>query len=131
MRVAVRPAKPLMFATIRGVPVLGLPGNPASAFVSYHLFARPCSTGSPATGRRVTADVLRAAAVDLPRRGRTPARGPGGRQHHRRTAPVRPVGTSDRHHLAATAAANAHAHLPDGPTVRAGELVDCSWMCRA
>ena len=40
MRVAVRPAKPLMFATIRGVPVLGLPGNPASAFVSYHLFAR-------------------------------------------------------------------------------------------
>ena len=29
MRLAVRPAKPLMFATIGGVPVLGLPGNPA------------------------------------------------------------------------------------------------------
>ena len=41
---------------------------------------------------------------------------------------VRPVGTSTRHYLAATAAANAYAHIPDGPTVRAGELVECSWM---
>lgn len=46
------------------------------------------------------------------------------------TLSVRPVGTSARHHLAATAAANAYAHLPDGPTVRAGELVECSWMTR-
>ena len=41
---------------------------------------------------------------------------------------VRPVGTPARHQLAAMATANAYAHIPDGPTVRAGELVACSWM---
>jgi hypothetical protein len=40
---------------------------------------------------------------------------------------IRPVGGSGGHHLAAAAAANAHAYLPDGPTVPAGTLVDCGW----
>ena len=130
MRVAVRPAKPLMFATIGGVPVFGLPGNPASAFVSYHLFARPvldrlAGDRSSATRRAFCAS----AACDM-------ARVPDGRLH---VVPVvadiiagrmsvRPVGSSTRHHLAATATANAYAHIPDGPPVRAGELVECSWM---
>jgi molybdenum cofactor synthesis domain-containing protein len=129
MRVAVRPAKPLMFATISGVPVFGLPGNPASAFVSYHLFARPAL--DRLAGDRLGAarrSFTAVAATDLRRR-------PDGRLH---VVPVvaeivsgrlriRPVRGSGGHDLAATAAANAYAYLPDGPAVPAGTLVDCGW----
>ncbi len=44
-QVAIKPAKPLAYATIndgaRTVPVFGLPGNPVSSHVSFELFARP------------------------------------------------------------------------------------------
>jgi molybdopterin molybdotransferase len=39
-QVAVRPGKPTWFGTIGSKPVLGLPGNPAAAFVCAHLFLR-------------------------------------------------------------------------------------------
>lgn len=39
-QVSVRPGKPTWFGTIGGKAVLGLPGNPAAAFVCAHLFLR-------------------------------------------------------------------------------------------
>ena len=36
-----RPGAPLGFGTLRGVPWLGLPGNPVSAMVTFEIFARP------------------------------------------------------------------------------------------
>jgi molybdopterin molybdotransferase len=40
-RVGMRPGKPFAFGQIQGVPLLGLPGNPVSAMVSFEMFARP------------------------------------------------------------------------------------------
>ncbi len=40
-RVRVKPGKPVAFGTIHGVPLLGLPGNPVAAMISFELFARP------------------------------------------------------------------------------------------
>ena len=40
-RIAMRPGKPLMAGTLRGTPLVGLPGNPASAMVCGHLFVVP------------------------------------------------------------------------------------------
>jgi molybdopterin molybdotransferase len=40
-RVRMQPGKPLAFGTIGEVPVIGLPGNPVSALVTFELFARP------------------------------------------------------------------------------------------
>lgn len=40
-RIAMRPGKPLMFGRLRGLPVLGMPGNPVSALVCALLFLRP------------------------------------------------------------------------------------------
>ncbi|MFH1744067.1 MAG: molybdopterin molybdotransferase MoeA [bacterium] len=37
-RVAVKPGKPLTFATTKNCVALGLPGNPVSVFVGFHLF---------------------------------------------------------------------------------------------
>lgn len=40
-RIALRPGKPMLAGRIGGAVILGLPGNPVSAFVTAHLFLRP------------------------------------------------------------------------------------------
>jgi molybdopterin molybdotransferase len=40
-KLAIKPGKPLTCGHFRGVPVLGLPGNPASTLVTFSLLARP------------------------------------------------------------------------------------------
>lgn len=40
-RIALRPGKPMMAGRLNGAVVLGLPGNPVSAFVTAFLFLRP------------------------------------------------------------------------------------------
>jgi len=40
-RINMRPGKPVAFGHIGSVPLLGLPGNPVSAAVTFELFARP------------------------------------------------------------------------------------------
>lgn len=40
-KVRMRPGAPLGFGRVRGIPWLGLPGNPVSAMVTFELFARP------------------------------------------------------------------------------------------
>lgn len=40
-QVALRPGKPLLFGTVGGVPLIGLPGNPVSTLVTFELFVRP------------------------------------------------------------------------------------------
>ena len=39
-RVNMRPGKPLAFGEYRGIPFIGLPGNPVSAFVGFEVFVR-------------------------------------------------------------------------------------------
>lgn len=40
-RVNMRPGKPLAFGSYKGIPFIGLPGNPVSAFVGFQVFVRP------------------------------------------------------------------------------------------
>jgi molybdopterin molybdotransferase len=40
-RVAMKPGMPVVFGTIQGKPVFGLPGNPVSSMVSFEQFVRP------------------------------------------------------------------------------------------
>jgi len=39
--VRMKPGKPLAFGIIKGVPHLGLPGNPVSSMITFEVFARP------------------------------------------------------------------------------------------
>jgi molybdopterin molybdotransferase len=53
-RIRMQPGKPLAFGAVDGVPVMGLPGNPVSALVTFELFARPLirrMLGLPGNGR--------------------------------------------------------------------------------
>jgi molybdopterin biosynthesis enzyme len=55
-RLRMKPGKPLNFATAGDTLIFGLPGNPVSALVSFHLFIRPA-----------LATMTGAKAIDLPR----------------------------------------------------------------
>jgi len=125
MQIAIRPAKPFAFGTVRGVPVFGLPGNPVSSMVSYELFARPAlrkMAGHAVLDRLV----VPAVAVDGIRRkvdGKTFFARVVARQAGDGTWEVRSAGGQGSHQLAAMAAANALAVVPDGDGVAPGGLV--------
>lgn len=85
-KIAMRPGKPLMFGDLRGMPLLGLPGNPVAVLVCALLFLLPVLRrlqGLPDSG---DATVRARTAVDLPANDRrqdyvratlTPAPEPG------------------------------------------------------
>ena len=125
MQVAIKPAKPLAFGTIGGVPVFGLPGNPVSSMVSFELFARPGLRSMMGHTQPVRPTVVATAAEDLLRRA-------DGKTHFMRVhavhvdggVEVRSAGGQGSHMLWAMAKSNALAVVPDGDGVRAGEPVD-------
>jgi len=67
-RVNMRPGKPLAFGEYRGIPFIGLPGNPVSAFVTFEVFARPAieklSGLEPRPRRRTTVRLAEAIESD-------------------------------------------------------------------
>jgi molybdenum cofactor synthesis domain-containing protein len=134
MQVAIKPAKPLAFGTVTrdsdgtAVPVFGLPGNPVSSMVSFELFCRP---GLRRMAGHRDDDLDRPvvqAVVDEDLRRR-----PDGKVHFARVAcrydladgtyRVASSGAQGSHQMAAMAAADALAELPDGGTVAAGDTV--------
>jgi len=71
-RIAVQPGKPLAFGRIGERPIIGLPGNPVSALVTFELFVRPMlrrMLDLPGDGRaRVTARIGEAVRTSTERR---------------------------------------------------------------
>ncbi len=60
-RVNMRPGKPLAFGSYKSVPVIGLPGNPVSAYVGFLVFVLPVLSklaGLPQVERRTVRAVL-------------------------------------------------------------------------
>jgi len=122
MQVAIKPAKPLAFGRLEGVPIFGLPGNPVSSLVSFELFARPALRRMMGHAHVARPSVVGVTDVDLRRQ-------PDGKVHFLRVNGefgddgryhVRPVGAQGSHQLAATALADALVVLPDGDGVPAG-----------
>lgn len=125
MQIAIKPAKPLAFGTVRGTPVFGLPGNPVSSAVSFELFARPGLRKLAGHAEMVRPALRALAGEDL-------RRSPDGKTHFLRVAAtiedgryvVRSAGGQGSHHLAGLAAANGLVVLPDGVGVDATGEVD-------
>ena len=58
--VAMKPGKPMAFGRIRSVPLIGLPGNPVAAMVSFEQFVRPAllKMGGRRTWRKPTVSAV-------------------------------------------------------------------------
>lgn len=70
-KIAIKPGKPVVFGTAGDTFVLGLPGNPASAFVTFTLFVRPLIRrllGDPAPYPRTLRGTLGSAVRHRPGR---------------------------------------------------------------
>jgi molybdenum cofactor synthesis domain-containing protein len=123
-QVAIKPAKPLAFGVVHGVPVFGLPGNPVSSLVSFELFARPAlrSMMGCSDGRRP--EIIARAAHAFVRR-------PDGKVHLDRVRVhwdgdgyvAERTGRQESNVLSATAAANGLALVPDGDGLAPGDPV--------
>jgi molybdenum cofactor synthesis domain-containing protein len=130
MQIAIKPAKPFAFGTLvasdgRRVPVFGLPGNPVSSLVSFELLARPALRQMGGHTRLDRPTI--AAVAEEPFRRRPDAKTHFVRVHAQFGADgrvyVRTSGAQGSHQLAATAAANGIAVVPDGTGVEAGETL--------
>ncbi len=130
--VAVRPGKPTFFGVLAdGRRILGLPGNPASAFVCAELFLRPilkAYQGDPAPFATVPARVA------------TPLAANGPREHWMRAKisyrdaliSVDPYGDQDSSLVTVFAGADALLCRPPGaPAVDAGGFVEVLLLNRA
>ena len=123
-QVAIKPAKPLAFATLGSVPAFGLPGNPVSSRVSFELFARPALRKLAGRADLLPEPVVAVAASAMPRHpdgklylDRVRVRVESGRYCCER------AGVQASNVLSGMAAANGLALLPDGDGVGAGEDV--------
>jgi molybdopterin molybdotransferase len=123
-QVAIKPAKPLAFGVVRGVPVFGLPGNPVSSLVSFECFARPALLTRLGHPHRFRPEVQAIAEHAFTRRR-------DGRLHLDRVwlrltddgYVAAATGNQASNALAASAAANGLARVPDGDGVAAGAAV--------
>jgi len=66
-RIAVRPGKPLAFGKIRGIPFIGVPGNPVSLFVTFSIFVRPFILRSMGVNNVVPNEYMATAGFDWKR----------------------------------------------------------------
>jgi molybdenum cofactor synthesis domain-containing protein len=124
MQIAIKPAKPLAFAAIGGVPVFGLPGNPVSSRVSFELLARPALRRLAGRSHVLAEPVLAVAASAFRRRA-------DGRRHFDRVSlryengryVCERAGFQASNVLSGMAAATGLAILEDGEGAKAGDLV--------
>jgi len=125
IQVAIRPAKPFAVASVDGVPLLGLPGNPVSALVSFEVLARPAIRRLAGHHDLDRPRVVARAAVALDRQ-------PDGKDHLVRVEigrdagawTVTPVAAQGSHQLTATSTATGLAVVPDGTGLAAGAEVE-------
>ncbi|MDP3194293.1 gephyrin-like molybdotransferase Glp [Tabrizicola sp.] len=130
--VAIKPGKPISFGQVRGAKWLGLPGNPLSAFITWHLFGEALvkrMTGEIGHGvaRRhvvISQDILR-------KPGRCefrPAYFTGFDPHGREVVGIEPETHSSR--VAGLSMASGLIYLPaDAEILPAGALVEFQPFC--
>jgi molybdopterin molybdotransferase len=113
-RIAVQPGKPLAFGRIGEVPVVGLPGNPVSALVTFELFVRPmlrAMLGLGGDGRlRIQARATESMGKDPARRAYLRVRVERSADGYRATS----VGGQGSAQLLPLASANALLVVPEG-----------------
>ncbi|NVJ70109.1 MAG: molybdopterin molybdotransferase MoeA [Alphaproteobacteria bacterium] len=123
-KVAMRPGKPLIFGQIDQTRVLGLPGNPVSAFVCALLFARPLVDKLMGRPAPLPTGIPLPLATDLPANG--------SRQHYMRarligepgSRKLDPAVSQDSSLLTVLAQSDGLIVRPaDAPEIKTGSLV--------
>jgi molybdopterin molybdotransferase len=125
-KVAMRPGKPVVFGRRGGLLWLGLPGNPVSASVGFHLLAREALSRLEGDARPGAPRITARLASDLPPAGRRETYRDALWQIDNGVSVVAALASAGSHDVAAHARANALIRSPaESPPARVGELVEC------
>jgi len=129
-KVAMHPGKPTVFAKVGEKVIFGLPGNPVSVAVSFHLFARPALLKMQGANElhlpRIQAYATRQVKGAPPRRSHQPGRLTI-RQGRAEVEPLKWSGSSD---LVAFMNADCLIVVPeDHASVSEGDLVEVILLC--
>ncbi|MBI1802709.1 MAG: molybdopterin molybdotransferase MoeA, partial [Chloroflexi bacterium] len=126
--VAIKPGKPMAFGQARGVPLIGLPGNPVAAMVSFEQFVRPALL-KMAGRRELRKPTIKAVAQEeiLNSGRRSYVRAIVERRGRDYT--VRPAGEQGSAVLVSMVKANSLLIVPEGvQRIEAGQLVDVQML---
>lgn len=127
MHVALKPGKPFAFATVAtsGMPIFGLPGNPAAALVSAEVLVKPGLRLRSGHRQPVPDPMTACTSVDLTRvdDGKIHALWAVAEPRPDGILSVRPCVAKGSHDLVAVTSANALVLLPAGAGVKQGETV--------
>ncbi len=123
-KLAIKPGKPLAYGRVLGLPFIGLPGNPASVFVTFNLVARPYILSLQGATDVTPVTVFVAAGFSTQSAGR--------RQEYLRARVVNIDGCSrveiysqqSSDVLTSTAWANCLAIVPAGKIVSEGDIIE-------
>lgn len=126
-RVKVKPGKPFLFAhreSPKPVRIFGLPGNPVSAFVTFHLFVKPALLMMMGAREVIGKFVLAECTQDLDNSGDRP--------HYVRgcieDAKFTPFGIQQSHAIRGLSQANGLLRLDVGEVVTAGTSKRVMWV---
>ncbi|MDX1732936.1 MAG: molybdopterin molybdotransferase MoeA, partial [Halioglobus sp.] len=123
-KLAIKPGKPLAFGSIGDTPFIGLPGNPASVFVTFALVARPFLLQAQGVEDTQLPALYAAAEFTVSR--------PGSRQDYMRVTLARRDGqlvaqkysNQSSGVLSSVCASNALAVIPPGQSISPGDSVE-------
>lgn len=126
MQIAIKPAKPFAFGVVDGTPVFGLPGNPVSSLVSFHVLALPGLRLLAGHPRPVPPTSTAVAGATMTRRadGKVHLVRVTSRTDEAGRRVVLPVAAQGSHQLVASVSADALVLLPDGGGCAAGDLLE-------
>jgi molybdopterin molybdotransferase len=129
-RVLIKPGKPILVARLGRCVIVGLPGNPASAFVGWHMFAKPLADRLAGKSdafdcARVRARLVTAAA----NRGDRTLLAPARLTSNGDTSSVSIVPWKGSHDIVAVARSNALAILEVGANLGIEDTVECIPTC--
>jgi molybdopterin molybdotransferase len=124
-RISIRPGKPTLTAKLGETWLVGLPGNPASAFVGWHVLALPLArrlAGSPPEDSlRFAPGTLR---EPISNRGQRTALAPVEVQWDEGRFSIRPLTWRGSHDILALARANGLLIIEPGTTLAAGSVAE-------
>jgi molybdopterin molybdotransferase len=124
-KVAMKPGKPLLFGRRQSTLVFGLPGNPLSAFVGFHLFVLPAILAMGGKPKAPRARLRFVAAEDCPAGGDREEYRPARLVADGGEWKLRPIPWRGSAHLVNLTRANALHAVPIGtPACRAGATVE-------
>ena len=123
-RVKVKPGKPFLFAQHQSCHVFGLPGNPVSAFVTYHLFVKAALLKLCGHPNSAPASFTATTGSPLVNSGDRPHYLRGKVEH----GAFHPAGLQQSHALHGLSQCNALARVPEQTTLPAGSPCEVRWL---